>query len=100
MPAFMDNEPRKKGRKPAPERKLEKRGKAFDVSTLDNATVWESIAVVIAAGGAIRLGLTRDGGALAVGIYGDGEPYTEYVRGGDDVIEFFVDVRKLFEVLE
>jgi len=100
MPAFMDNDSKKK-RKSAPgERKLEKRGKTFDVTNLDNATVWEAIAVVIAAGGAIRLGLTRDGGALAVGIYGDGEPYTEYVRGGDDVIEFFVDVRKLFEVQE
>ena len=100
MPAFMDNEPRKKGRKSSPERKLERRGKTFDVSTLDNQTVWESIARVLNKGGAIRLGLTRDGGALAVGIYGDGDPYTEYVRGGDDVIEFFHDVAQIFEVLE
>jgi len=100
MPAFMDNEPRKKGRKPADPRKLEKRGKPFDVSVLDNTTVSECIQHVLRCGGAIRLGLTRDGGALAVGIYGDGEPYTEYVRGGDDVIEFFTDVARIFEVQE
>lgn len=35
--------------------------------------------------GAVRFGYTSDGGAYAIGIYGDGEPYTEYVRPGEDM---------------
>jgi hypothetical protein len=46
-------------------------------------------AVIVAAGmagGAVRFGYTSDGGAYALGIYGDGEkPYTEYVSPNDDI---------------
>jgi hypothetical protein len=37
------------------------------------------------AGCAVRFGTTRDGGALAVGYLGDGEPYTEYIRPSEDL---------------
>jgi hypothetical protein len=36
-------------------------------------------------GGAIRVGLTRDLGALAIGIYKDGDYGTEYIRPTDDL---------------
>jgi hypothetical protein len=36
-------------------------------------------------GGALRLGYTRDGGAYAVGVYGDGTPFTEYIPPSDDI---------------
>lgn len=39
-------------------------------------------------GMALRLGYTRDGGAYAIGIYGDGEPFTEYVRPSEDITEY------------
>lgn len=36
-------------------------------------------------GGALRFGYTRDGGAYAIGVYGSGDPFTEYVKPGDDI---------------
>lgn len=36
-------------------------------------------------GGALRVGLTRDGGALAIGVYAGEEYGTEYIRPGDDL---------------
>lgn len=50
------------------------------------ATLVDTITTVSVAGGAIRLGYTRDGGAYAVGVYGDGDPYTIYC-GSDQSIE-------------
>lgn len=41
---------------------------------------------IVSAGGALRIGATRDKGAWAFGIYGDGaKPYTEYVRPAEDI---------------
>jgi len=50
------------------------------------------IATVAHTGGALRLGYTRDGGAYAVGIYGDGEPYTEYIRPSEDINRYLAEV--------
>jgi hypothetical protein len=47
-----------------------------------------AVAAVGAGGGALRLGYTSDGGAYAIGIYGDGDPYTEYVRPNEDITEY------------
>lgn len=47
-----------------------------------------TITAIAQKGGAVRLGYTRDGGAYAIGIYGDGEPYTEYVSPKEDMSEF------------
>ena len=52
---------------------------------IDAAQLQYTIALVADAGGALRLGYTRDGGAFAIGVYGDGEPYTEYLRPSDDI---------------
>jgi len=46
-----------------------------------------AITAVAQKGGALRLGYTRDGGAFAIGIYGDGDPYTEYVSPQEDINE-------------
>lgn len=40
---------------------------------------------VTAHGYAIRFGYTKDGGAFAIGILGDGEPFTEFVRPTEDI---------------
>lgn len=49
---------------------------------------WIAIAALVVAfaesGGAIRLGFTRDGGALAVGCYLGDDYATEYVRPSED----------------
>lgn len=55
-----------------------------------------AICAAASVGGAIRFGYSRDGGAYAVGIYGDGEPYTEFVRPSDDIDGFMRDVEILF----
>lgn len=71
----------------------------FDINTIG----WESLRYaldrVTAQGGALRIGLTRDGGALAVGVYGLGEPYTDYVRPTEDPNEYFLQLGELFESL-
>lgn len=45
-------------------------------------------------GGAIRFGLTRDQGAYAIGIYGEGDPFTEYMHGSEDLTEFLLELIK------
>jgi hypothetical protein len=44
-----------------------------------------AIAAVSATGCAIRLGYTKDGGAFCIGIVGDGDPYSEYVRPTENI---------------
>ena len=48
-------------------------------------------------GGALRFGYSRDGGAYALGIYGDGDPYTEYLKPGDDLDAWLQEVVELFQ---
>ncbi len=48
------------------------------------------------AGGAIRFGDTRDHGAFALGVYGDGEPYTEYFRSSSELEEFATELINVF----
>jgi len=47
-----------------------------------------AVACVARRGGALRLGYTRDGGSYAIGVLGDGDPYTEYVRPTDDLDKY------------
>jgi hypothetical protein len=46
------------------------------------------------AGGAMRIGFTRDGGALSIGVYAGDEYGTEYIRPGEDLAE---ELRKISE---
>jgi hypothetical protein len=55
---------------------------------------------MIRAGGAIRIGVTRDQGAWAIGVYGDGpQPYTEYVKPTESLTEYLTDLGSFFEEL-
>lgn len=47
--------------------------------------VAKAIIAVTSHGYAIRFGYTKDGGAFAVGILGDGEPFTEFIRPTEDI---------------
>jgi len=60
-------------------------GTVADWTSAESQLVVAAIAAISLAGGAIRFGYTRDGGAYAIGILGDGEPYTEYVRPSEDI---------------
>lgn len=63
-----------------------------DWRSVDSALLQEAIGAIAAGGGAIRFGYTRDGGAYAIGILGDGDPYTEYLRPTDDVTAYFEEL--------
>jgi hypothetical protein len=63
-------------------------GKSADWTECDGDVLRKAIAAIAKMGGAVRLGYTRDGGAYAVGIYGDGDPFTEYIPPSDDITEF------------
>lgn len=60
-------------------------GETADWGSVNGDILARAVAAVARNGGALRLGYTRDGGAYAVGIYGDGEPFTEYVPPSDDM---------------
>jgi hypothetical protein len=51
-----------------------------------------AIASVSNHGGAIRFGYTRNGSAYAIGILGDGEPYTDYLRPSEDVTAYLEEL--------
>lgn len=82
---------RKENRKAAAEQKRRRRTNisssngAADWEVVDGVLLAKAIACVAAMGGALRLGYTRDGGAYAIGIYGDGDPFTEYVPPDGDI---------------
>ena len=68
-------------------------GLPADWQGVDAELLLQVVACVSMHGGAIRLGYTRDGGAFAIGIYGDGEPFTEYVSPNDDMNEYLRGLR-------
>jgi hypothetical protein len=59
----------------------------------------EAIVSAANVGGALRFGYSRDGGAYAIGVYGDGEPYTEFVRPSEDVETYLLNVKEFFDGL-
>lgn len=60
-------------------------GNPADWGSADGTKLASAIAAVTQHGHAIRFGYTRDGGAFAVGIVGDGEPFTEFIRPTEDI---------------
>jgi hypothetical protein len=67
-------------------------GTKADWRGVSSELIKELITNVSEKGGAVRFGYSRDGGAFAVGILGDGEPYTEYCRPTEDVDLFMGDL--------
>jgi len=59
----------------------------------------DTIQTVAVAGGAIRLGFTRDGGAYSIGVYGDGDPYTLYCSPGEDPNTILRAIRDGFDTI-
>jgi len=64
-------------------------GAPADWGSISPELLQQAISAVTRASGAIRFGYTRDGGSYAVGILGDGDPYTEYLRPTDNVEQYF-----------
>lgn len=55
------------------------------------------IATATLTDGAVRFGCSTDGGAFAIGIYGDGAPYTVWVPGKADIDGELTDLIEFFE---
>lgn len=71
---------------------------AVNVEDLNCPELMYALRAIIGAGGALRVGTTRDGGAWAFGIYGDGgDPYTDYLRPAEGVAEYLADLGDYFE---
>lgn len=68
-----------------PRRRPMAQSEPADWSLADAALLVRLIVNVAGCGGAVRFGYTSDGGAYAIGFYGDGEPYTEYIRPSQDI---------------
>lgn len=72
-------------------------GGIADWEQADADILRRAIATAALTGGALRLGYSRDGGAYAVGIYGDGDVYTEWCSPSQDLNQFLLDITSLFE---
>lgn len=92
------------GKDPIEDRKRNQRTRSFrrnsttvaDWSTVDANVLRSAIAAASVRGGALRFGYTSDGGAYAIGIYGDGQPYTEFVKPSEDVEQMLKDITEFF----
>jgi len=74
-----------------------KNGGGASYEDLDSAKLVSYIETIAAGGGAVRLGKTRDGGAYAIGVYGDGDqPYTDYIRESEEVERYLCELAELF----
>jgi len=82
----IDNKREKKSRKITSERKFFRKGTRECSWGWANPELLRNVITVWAErGGALRFGKTSDGGAYAIGVYGDGEPYTVYIEPGEDI---------------
>jgi len=63
------------------------------IKFVNAAEVFGLLDAIADEGGAVRFGKSRDGGIVAIGIYGHrANPYTVYLRSGDDIVELLTDV--------
>lgn len=69
---------------------------SVDWEAVDAKVAISAIAAVSAAGGALRFGYSRDGGAFAVGVYGDGDPYTEFEHEVEEIEKLLKDLAEFF----
>lgn len=76
--------------------KLKKSRERIDLKWLDTGLMLAVVERALISGGAVRFGLTRDGGALAVGVYGDGEYTTVYLNAKDDQTEFWQTIMESY----
>lgn len=67
---------------------------------VDGDVLKSVIELVADTDGALRFGRSRDGGAYSVGVYGDGEPYTEYIPGTEDITTYLQELAEYWRALK
>lgn len=71
-------------------------GVAPDWRHVDAEVLKWALHIVGACDGALRLGYSRDGGMFATGVYGDGEPYTDYTRTAQETTDYLTELGDYF----
>lgn len=90
-------EPKKNGRKRFTRNQAQKKGADYQLVNPD--CMLAAVVAVARAGGALRFGYTRDGGAYAIGVYGDDSPYTDYVKPDEGIDEYLMDIAMEYKQL-
>jgi len=80
----------------ASRRNRRRQSQPADWTSVSADAIRSAIVAASNAGGALRFGYTSDGGAYAVGIYGDGEPYTEFYTPSEDLDAALLDIMQSF----
>lgn len=70
-----------------------------DWATANAELLVRAVCAASITGGALRFGYSRDGGAYAIGVYGDGEPYTDFVSSAENIDDTLVYYLELFNDL-
>lgn len=81
------------------EQKRQQRRRArsqVDVDDFPASEFMITLRAAIAVDGALRVGVTRDGGAWAIGVYGLGEPFTEHANSGQMLADLFEELQVEF----
>ena len=64
-------------------------------SKVDGQRALELLEILTTRGLAVRFGKSRDGGAYAVGVYGDGQaPYTDFLKPDEDIIQYLRELEE------
>jgi len=85
MPSSKRIEREKRSDPERPKRRTQRQSEPADWSLVEPEKLVRLVLNVTGVGGAVRFGYTSDGGAYAIGFYGDGEPFTEYIRPNEDI---------------
>lgn len=83
----------KKPKKPEVKRRRRQHDAIADWGGVDATLLRGVVETITKDGGAVRFGYSRDGGAYAIGIYGDGKPFTEYFGATGDTDEWLEGLR-------
>lgn len=76
---------------------LSTKSEDFNIELLKCDEFWAALDLCLAEGGALRFGLSRDKGALGVGIYGLDDKQTKYVRTRDELLELLEAIYRGFK---
>jgi len=66
----------------------------------DAEELWRTVTAIVAAGDAVTLGRTRDGGALSLVILSGDDRIRRYARGEDEVRELLREIRVTLEATD
>lgn len=78
-------------------RRRTRRVETADYASANAQLLLRAVAAVTKTGGALRFGYTSDGGAFAIGVYGDGDPYTDYLKPSEDIDVYLQDIVDAWE---